>query len=334
MNFELSEDLRMFLSSVERVVADRSGALATPPVHFEYSVALQRELGELGFLDCAGIEELGRVGAVLMIMALAHLPQCVELTGSGLVAPVLGADLPRPVALSNSGPSGGGLSRPIRFLPVAGTIVDLSDSGVQVASLRDGDSQSVDSPFAYPVGRLVTPATLAWRAVSEVDAQQVLRLWQLGLAAEIVGSLAGGLAAVVEHVKERRQFGRPLGSFQAIQHRLAECAVLIDGARWLVLKAAAGLDAAAGQDIAAGPDAGEVVLALAQAQRIANQVPYDLHQFMGAMGLTLEHPLHRWTYRARLLRSELGGAERHYAEAARLTWTAGVEGPRTREKER
>ncbi len=41
---------------------------------------------------------------------------------------------------------------------------------------------------------------------------------------------------------------------------------------------------------------------------------------MGAMGLTLEHPLHRWTFRVKLLRSELGGAERQFDAVAARAW--------------
>jgi alkylation response protein AidB-like acyl-CoA dehydrogenase len=110
----------------------------------------------------------------------------------------------------------------------------------------------------------------------------------------------------VQHVSDRRQFGRPLGSLQAVQHRLAQSAVAVEGVRWLALAAAA-------QSVPAA-------LALGQAQQAVRPVAYDLHQFMGAMGLTLEHPLHRWTYRARRLQSELGAAERQFQQAAHEAW--------------
>jgi alkylation response protein AidB-like acyl-CoA dehydrogenase len=113
---------------------------------------------------------------------------------------------------------------------------------------------------------------------------------------------------VLEHVRHRRQFGRPLGSFQAIQHRLAQAAGKIDGVRWLVLRAAS------------TSQSGDALAASAQAQDIATQVSYDLHQFVGAMGLTLEHPLHRWTYRVKLLRAELGGAAAQFAQLADAAW--------------
>ena len=113
---------------------------------------------------------------------------------------------------------------------------------------------------------------------------------------------------MVSHVTQRRQFGRPLGTFQAIQHRLAAAASAIQGARWLTLKAASSGTAV------------DAAIAAGHGQAIATRISYDLHQFMGAMGLTLEHPLHRWTYRVKLLRSELGGAERQFKQLADLLW--------------
>ena len=179
---------------------------------------------------------------------------------------------------------------------------------VSVEALKDGDAVPVDSAFAYPMGVLTHPDRLAWKQLDGASVDQVHTLWRLGVAAEISGCLQSGLDSVVAHVTERRQFGRPLGSFQAIQHRLAAAASAIQGARWLALKAAH-----AGTAVDAATAAGF-------AQGISTRICYDLHQFMGAMGLTLEHPLHRWTYRVKLLRSDLGGAERQFQQLADMVW--------------
>ena len=93
----------------------------------------------------------------------------------------------------------------------------------------------------------------------------------------------------------RKQFGRPLGTFQALRHRMAECAVLAGGVRWLALKAAG------------TADPGDAALAAFHAQESATRVVYDAHQMLAAMGMTLEHSLHLWTYRLKALLSELGG---------------------------
>jgi hypothetical protein len=49
-------------------------------------------------------------------------------------------------------------------------------------------------------------------------------------------------------------------------------------------------------------------------------VTYDCHQFLGAMGMTLEHPLHLWTYRLKALTSELGGRGANALAAAEAIW--------------
>src|SRR5690606_20908200 len=145
---------------------------------------------------------------------------------------------------------------------------------------------------------------------ADCDAVLVADRWRIAIAAELCGALKGGLDSVIAHVKSREQFGRPLGSFQGVQHRLASAAVQIDAARWLAFKAAQQLDRA------------DAAIALGYTQSIATRIGYDLHQFMGAMGLTLEHPLHRWTYRVRLLRTMLGGATGNFRALAGQIWGA------------
>jgi alkylation response protein AidB-like acyl-CoA dehydrogenase len=159
------------------------------------------------------------------------------------------------------------------------------------------------------MGRLRDGAAPDWQAVAGSVAE-ARTVWRIAIAAELAGCLKGGLDAVVKHVSERQQFGRPLGAFQAIQHRLAQAAVKIEAAYWLSLRAASRRDA---QDAA---------LAAGYVQEASSRIVLDLHQFMGAMGLTLEHPLHRWTYRARLLRGLLGGPTGNLRDYYASKWSA------------
>ena len=62
--------------------------------------------------------------------------------------------------------------------------------------------------------------------------------WRVGLAAECCGAMRSAVDFTVEHVKNRRQFGRPLASLQVIQHRLAAGAQNAETARWMTLRAA------------------------------------------------------------------------------------------------
>ena len=137
--------------------------------------------------------------------------------------------------------------------------------------------------------------TLETTPLSVAEANK-LRSWlRIACAAETAGLLQAAVDATVEHLSVRKQFGRPLGTFQALRHRMAECAVLSGGVRLLALKAAW------------TGEAGDAALAAFHAQESATKVVYDVHQMLGAMGMTLEMTVHLWTYRLKALLSELGG---------------------------
>jgi alkylation response protein AidB-like acyl-CoA dehydrogenase len=302
LNLSFNSDQQALLDAVERIALDHEAQPSYGTSHWEHSASLQADLDGAGVFDAAAIEELGPVAATAMVLRLARLPQCMELVAAALILPLLAPTLPRPCALLQ-----GDHNRPARWLPGARSVVCVRDGTAFAALLQDKDVASLDSPFGYPVGRLVLPAALDWQAL-DVDTQALRRLWQLGVAAELAGCLDAGLRAVVAHVTERRQFGRPLGAFQAIQHRLAHAAVQVEAARWMALQAAF-----------SGSEA-DAAAALAYVQQAVPAITYDLHQFMGAMGLTLEHPLHRWTTRAKMLRADLGGAQMQLRALADLAW--------------
>lgn len=302
MRFTLSDDQQAMASAIEKLVhrtLDHGGV----PSRFEYSTSLQDQIARDGFFSAVLIEELGDVAAATMIMELCKLPICLEVATSAFIAPHVCPEVEGPFAVTF-----GPLEQALRFAPVATTIIRIQPDAVTWAALNPGDVTAVDSLFAYPMGTLRDPAALTWRTTPGVEIEQLERRWRLGVAAEIVGCLAAALRSVTEHVTDRVQFGQPLGTFQAVQHRLAQCATLIESGRWLVLRAAS---TGCHQDS---------LMAIGFAQDAVTRVSYDLHQFMGAMGLTLEHPLHRWTYRAKLLRSDAGGAAAHFVRLADHAW--------------
>jgi hypothetical protein len=303
MRFAPNEDQATFLSVLERMMESDAAGWKTSPewARFEWSASFDQTMEQNGFFDCAAEETLGPIAAAAMTWRVARLPIAVECAASSLLRPYYAPALPRPVAVVDSH-----AKQAIRFLPVARSVLSIAPDGVRAAILTANAVEPIESLFAYPMGVLQTSA-LDWKSI-DADPDAVRDRWRVALAAEIAGALQGGLDAVVAHVRERRQFGRPLGSFQAIQHRLAGAAAKIEAAYWLTLKAAQRLDPA------------DAATALGYVQEAATKVIYDLHQFMGAMGLTLEHPLHRWTYRARLLRSALGGAAANLQAVSTQRW--------------
>ncbi|MEA3183267.1 MAG: hypothetical protein QOI59_6790 [Gammaproteobacteria bacterium] len=308
MNFEPSEDQANALAALDRILQPFRTLGPTDIVRPNvYSSRLHRELTDAGFLDIGSDPEERMTGA-LVVAELATLPVCVEATASILVRPDVCSAAPAPLALLWGDPT-----RPARFLPQARTAVLVDEQGVKTLPLSDGDVQEVTSLFAYPVGKLTDQALRRLGKLPVSAAGDLLTWWRLGIALEIFGALAGANRLTLEHVTQRHQFGQPLGSLQAIQHRLAMDATTLQSIRWLALKAASSASAA------------DAALAAGYAQQAVGTLAYDVHQFSGAMGLTLEYPLHLFTYRARMLQSELGGAHTQIATAVTGTWSGSDE---------
>ncbi|WP_055588346.1 acyl-CoA dehydrogenase family protein [Peterkaempfera griseoplana] len=134
------------------------------------------------------------------------------------------------------------------------------------------------------------------------------------LASEQLGVAEWCLATTVDHLKQRHQFGRPVGSFQAVKHRLADLWLDIAGARAAARNAADAL--------ASGDDGPETVLAVAVAQAYcgdtAVRAAEECVQLHGGIGMTWEHPAHLYLKRAKADQLALGTPGRHRAALAGL----------------
>lgn len=306
MQLSLNEDQVQILDFLDSLTKPYT-AVPMHDVSFALtSDALDAELAEGGFLDVMAIEELGAVTAALVVERLARLPFALESAASALVRPLLDPALPRPLCLVEQG----ALHRPIRFLRPGATVVVVGASGVRSFTAGEADVRGAGDEvlYAYPMAFLNgLPSADAMQA-HDISPDRLLTQWRIALAAEASGLLAAALSSVTTYVSERKQFGRPLATFQALRHRLSEAQVLTNASYWLTMRAAA------------TGDAGDAALAAMQAQECAKRVAYDYHQFLGGMGMTLEHPLHLWTYRLKALSSELGGRGGNGLAAAEAIW--------------
>jgi alkylation response protein AidB-like acyl-CoA dehydrogenase len=159
---------------------------------------------------------------------------------------------------------------------------------------------------AAPARRLAAgePTRQAWRAG-----------WRAGavlLASEQLGLAEWCLTTTVEYVKTRHQFGRPVGSFQALKHRLAELWVAVTQAR-AVARYAAGCLADDDPDTAVAAS-----LAQAHCSAVAVRAAEECVQMHGGIAMTWEHPAHLYLKRAKSDSIALGTAERHRAALAGL----------------
>jgi hypothetical protein len=305
VQLDLSEDQQSLMQALESVIG-RSGEPPRCVDEFFEDADLEGRLAAADFFAISA-NGFSTLDAAIVAMTLAKLPACVEAAASLLVLPVLPEGLARPLAIGTAD-----AADPIRFLSRAHTVLIDSPAGLYVGALKPGDVESCHSVFAYPYGRLSEAARARLEPV-ETGGDLVRSRVRLAIAAEIAGALQGALDATVRQVKDRRQFGRAIGSFQAVQHRLAAAAQVVSACRLLV-----------GQ--AAFTDSGlEAATALAYTQDSARQPVFDFHQFSGAMGLTLEYPLHLWTYRIRALLGELRGAAEQALAVSAMAW------PRTSE---
>lgn len=286
MDFRLTSDQESLVEAVDKLASQ----FQQKPTEFHgFALAgdeLEAELQQGEYFDIAQVPEFGPLTAAMAVERLARLPFTAEIALSMLVRPHLAGDLPRPLAVIENG-------RPGRFVATAKTLLVIEGERISIARPSADDVESVESLFAYPMGKLKRALDL--ERLSDADAESTRKWLRVALAAEVSGLLKASIDSTVEHLTLRKQFGRPLGSFQALRHRMAECAVLAGGVRWLMLKAAG------------TGDAGDAALAASHAQESATRVVYEVHQMLGAMGMTLEHSLHLWTYRLKALLSELGG---------------------------
>jgi alkylation response protein AidB-like acyl-CoA dehydrogenase len=135
-----------------------------------------------------------------------------------------------------------------------------------------------------------------------VDWAAAVALGQLALGHELVGAARAMLELARSHALERIQFGRPVATFQAVRHRLADSLVAVE--------AAAALLAAAWDD----PSPVNAAIAKSSAGRGARNVARHCQQVLAGIGFTTEHPFHRYYRRTMVLDQLLGAGTELTAE--------------------
>lgn len=307
MDFQLSEEQSALVAALQAILQDHARLPQSALLGSCYfDVKLQDLLREHGFLDAG--RDLGSLEAALIIEEAAKIPAVTEVAASTLIVPrVLGEErVAGPIALV----SGQALAGAHRYLPIARTaLVDLGDD-VGIVPLAEGDVTPVASVLAYPYGRFArVPEVSTMRRLQGVGSR-LRQWWRVGLTAEFAGAAQSAVNHTIEYVKQRQAFGRPIGAFQAVQHRLVQCQFVVTGVHWLALRAAW------------SGEPHHADLAACYAQQQVRKLLVDLHQFTGAMGVTNEFLLHFWTYRLRALQSEAGGLDEAARAIARHRWSA------------
>lgn len=135
--------------------------------------------------------------------------------------------------------------------------------------------------------------------------ERVIGRGVLALCAESLGAMEAAKAATLEYLRTRKQFGAPIGKFQALQHRMADLLLEIEQARSAVINAAAALDA--------DRITRERALSAAKATigRIGTLVAEECIQLHGGIGMTWELPLAHYAKRLVMIDHQLGDEDHH-----------------------
>jgi hypothetical protein len=178
-------------------------------------------------------------------------------------------------------------------------------------------------PVARQDGERVTALDGQTRVL---DADDMARWQSLGLAAacaDLVGTMRGALTLATEYAKERKQYGAAIGSFQAIQHLLADAHVATEGSRSIALHAAWAVDALPADEALAACSAAKAYCA-----RAARSVCETSIQVHGGIGNTWECLAHVFLRRALFSTDVLGGIGRNLERVLAARGIGGDDGLR------
>src|SRR5215469_12726118 len=242
--------------------------------------------------------------------SVAVVPGLIAALADGTASPVLGDALPRLAA----GDLIATLALPpwLPYAPdadVAGLVL-LAESGTTEAHvlwLAEPGARHLSVDRARSLSEASRREVLAHGPAVASAVAQAFQAGALASAAQLLGAGRALLAASVRHAGQRIQFGRPVGTFQAVKHHLADVAIGLEFARPLLDAAAIAL--AAG-DRGAARDVSAAKVACTEAARRAARAALQVH---GAIGYTEEHDLHLWLMKVRALSGTWGSQAEHRA---------------------
>lgn len=303
MEFAIDEQQRDFAASIDAAL----GAADLPAAVRAWSAGdtapgrkVWEQLTNLGVTALIVPETYDGIDAspVDLVVAMERLGHwCVPgpVTESIAVAPILLADDQRSADLAS-----GELIATVALPPHVPRAVDADSAGLVLlageGSVTEGTSG--DRHDSVDPGRHLYDVSAtgdSWSA----DTEKAYEFGALAAAAQLIGAAGALLAGSVDYAKQRTQFGRVIGSYQAIKHKLADVHIAIELARPLVYGAAVTLQP---RDVSAAK------VAAGEAALLAARSALQTH---GAIGFTQEHDLSLLLLRVQALRSAWGTTESH-----------------------
>ncbi|HLS77348.1 MAG TPA: acyl-CoA dehydrogenase family protein [Nocardia sp.] len=326
MRFALSPEQLDFAGSVRKLLDSGRAASAVRAWSAGDRApgrALIGQLAEQGVLGLAIGErydgaEAEPVDLVVAFVELGRAAAAGPLTESAAAVPALLQSLSDtdPAQRWLPGIAAGETLATVAFAEPGGRAVAVDADAAEVVLLVSGDTLSLGTPGAAV--RSIDPA----RGLFAVEAGEVVaqgeqvraagaRAFDAGVLASAAQQLGAGRAllhAATEYAKQRKQFGKPIGEFQAVKQRLADVLIGLDLAEPLLYRAALTFD-----EPTRSRDVSAAAVACDEAAYAAARAALQVH---GAIGYTAEYDLSLWLTRVTALRSAWGTAAAHRARIA------------------
>ncbi|MEX0173064.1 acyl-CoA dehydrogenase family protein [Streptomyces sp. LMG1-1-1.1] len=242
------------------------------------------------------------------------VPELLARVASGRTVAVLAVPLSAgPGAEPPSGPSVTGVADAV----IADVLLVPRADGLYAVPAAEAEVEpQTPLDLTRPLARVTTPEGSGTRLAGADAARAAVRRGLLAgaglLASEQLGLAEWCLEETVRHTRERHQFNRPVGSFQALKHRMAQL--------WLDVVGARAVARAAADALATGSPDAPLTVAVAQAycSKVAVRAAEECVQLHGGLGMTWEHPAHLALKRAKSDQIALGSAGGHQDAVAAL----------------
>jgi alkylation response protein AidB-like acyl-CoA dehydrogenase len=348
MDFTFTEDQLLFQESVRDFLVNEvtpERIRARWETDSGRDTALWRQLAELGLTGITVPEAHGGLGMseldfVLLAQECGYVALPEPLVHSALVAvPMLreiGGELaaqwlPKIAAGEATVVVGLAQNLVVEDAHIADLLI-LQQGDTLVAATKDQvvleHNESIDlSRKLFTVDVLAGATTVATGAVAATLINNALNRGALGCAAQALGLAQRMIDLTVKYTSERQQFGKPIGSFQAVKHHMANVAVRLEYAKAPTHRAAyaIAMQASAGHDSAGRALAGRAIShAKLVACEAANLAAKNCHQAHGAMGYTWEVDLHIFMKKAWALANTWGDAGFHKSRIAEDIFAPGA----------
>jgi len=306
VKFALDEQQRDFAASIDAALggADLPGAVrAWSAGDTAPGRKVWEQLANLGVTALAVPERFDGIEAhpVDLVVAIERLGRwCVPgpVAESIAVAPVLLASDDH--AERCAGLASGELIATVALPPQTPRALDADFAGLVLLAGEDGVAEATPGDVHESVdpSRKLSDVTATGRSW-QVDVRRAYEFGALATAAQLIGAAEALRDGAVDYAKQRTQFGRVIGSYQAIKHKLADVHIAIELARPLIYGAALTMDP---RDVSAAK------AAASEAGLLAARSALQTH---GAIGFTQEHDLSLLLLRVQALRSAWGTPEEH-----------------------